>query len=566
MKAGRKPYRDFELLVSPAYPYILQFISNFVGLDFLSLRIVGLLLMGIIGVCVLELVEPLTGWGPGSIIAVAVTAYLQSGTAFIAYDYVYWSIAFLLLAFVLQKYANKRHLHSATTANRLLVLAGVSMGISSSIKQTQGVAGIVLGLCSLFLLSRGEKTRVLASKFVQYVGGILVVWLFWVVFLVFQGVDPTKMASQAFPRTGTKGSLFEILFGTIRDVAFAPGPAFVLIIRWGTPLILVTLAVRQVTFPARYIRFAGVLKSGGFRSGCIALVLAFMFVSSVREPRKIRFSYDIAKSTRQYLDTLLTVGPVILCLVVLVFIAIGRLPNASIFIPSLGASIAIVWACGMSAGITESGAFLPFGFMLAIIVYVAKGKLPAVFLISLLSISLLATSIQTKVDTPFAWWGYGVAPTREASATSQSGLTRGLHLPPQQLKSLSNILTAISTVEGCDGEIIVYPHMPLFILDSGEVPFGGLATYWYDFSSQDTIRAEIQRIESVKIKAMVLVDLPESVVRGHEELFNEGARLPHRDLFDLLTRISETQMTAVDKEDLGNGVVATVYTHSCSGT
>ena len=43
MRAGRKPYNDFELLVPPAYPYILRLISNFVGMDFLSLRVVGLL-------------------------------------------------------------------------------------------------------------------------------------------------------------------------------------------------------------------------------------------------------------------------------------------------------------------------------------------------------------------------------------------------------------------------------------------------------------------------------------------------------------------------------------------
>ena len=61
LRQGRIPYKDFELLVPPGYPYILDLVSRVVGFDFLSLRAFGLALMGLIGVLIYELIRPFCG-------------------------------------------------------------------------------------------------------------------------------------------------------------------------------------------------------------------------------------------------------------------------------------------------------------------------------------------------------------------------------------------------------------------------------------------------------------------------------------------------------------------------
>ena len=54
---GKIPYRDFELLVPPGYPYLLRLTTLLVGEGFLALRVVGAIQFAVIGVCVYLLIR-----------------------------------------------------------------------------------------------------------------------------------------------------------------------------------------------------------------------------------------------------------------------------------------------------------------------------------------------------------------------------------------------------------------------------------------------------------------------------------------------------------------------------
>ena len=134
---GRVPYKDFELLVTPGFPYITWFFKHLVGEEFLHLRIVGLVFQaGIALLLFLVLskhVSKLTSAG----LATLGTTLLYSGTAAIPFDYNYFAVFFAILSvFFLQKDYEKRNIY--------LYLAGISVAGVFLIKQSTGLCLFLL--------------------------------------------------------------------------------------------------------------------------------------------------------------------------------------------------------------------------------------------------------------------------------------------------------------------------------------------------------------------------------------------------------------------------------------
>jgi hypothetical protein len=147
---------------------------------------------------------------------------------------------------------------------------------------------------------------------------------------------------------------------------------------------------------------------------------------------------------------------------------------------------------------------------------------------------------------------------------SDTKMTSGLSIAPSQLKALHGIIDSIESVSECKGEVVVYPYTPLFQLESDSLPSGRLGNYWYDFSSKVGIKDEISRLEDVNIKALVIVDLPKSVIKNHESLFNGGKQLPQRDLLNFLERYASDNLALAKQDDLGNGIYARTYLEVCN--
>ena len=68
------------------------------------------------------------------------------------------------------------------------------------------------------------------------------------------------------------------------------------------------------------------------------------------------------------------------------------------------------------------------------------------------------------------------------------------------------------------------------LLDSDLTPSGQLGQYWYDFSSTEAIKRENERLMTEPFSFIVFLELPEYVLESHEDLFNRGNSLSHRDL------------------------------------
>jgi 4-amino-4-deoxy-L-arabinose transferase-like glycosyltransferase len=179
--------------------------------------------MGLIGVLIYELIRPFCGRWSGVLISTTASVYIQSGTAFVGYDYVYFALAFVLGSFVFLQKALSSDKHQTLTPTHQLFLSGVLMGCALSVKQTQGIAGISVGLFAVglaYFLS--DERGSIRKHCLTFSSGVVLVIAFWLFWALVKGVDIGVMMSQIFPRNGTKGSTFEIFFGTERDVFFAP--------------------------------------------------------------------------------------------------------------------------------------------------------------------------------------------------------------------------------------------------------------------------------------------------------------------------------------------------------
>jgi hypothetical protein len=107
---------------------------------------------------------------------------------------------------------------------------------------------------------------------------------------------------------------------------------------------------------------------------------------------------------------------------------------------------------------------------------------------------------------------------------------QGLRTSPAVRDGYSELRQYLTLARDCPGEILAYPHIPVVLLDSDLTPSGQLGQYWYDFSSTEAIKRENERLMTEPFSFIVFLELPEYVLESHEDLFNRGNSLSHRDL------------------------------------
>ena len=98
MSRGLMPYRDFYLLLTPLYPKFIQLFSFIFGPEFLKLRIFGIFLFAFIAFLVFKICRIFIGPWKSFLISTASITILESGNAFINYDYIYVYIFLNLIA------------------------------------------------------------------------------------------------------------------------------------------------------------------------------------------------------------------------------------------------------------------------------------------------------------------------------------------------------------------------------------------------------------------------------------------------------------------------------------
>lgn len=503
---GRVPYRDFELLVTPGFPYITWFFKHLVGEEFLHLRLIGLIFQAGIALLLFLIlskhVSKLTSAG----LATLGTTLLYSGTASISFDYNYFAVFFAVLSiYFLQK--------DSLEEKNWPFFAGISIAAVFLIKQSTGLSLFLFVFLIPFLdksFLKCEKLRIWLKIFLGFFVPLALVSIMFIIIGAF-----TPMIKQVFVQsTNVKGGTASILTNWIEGIyePFSFGYA----IRHVLFLTLLVLFLQWLA-KQKHLHF-------NFNKFILFVTVIVGLLTAIETIRSRFYSSD--NTLRNFLENIDTkISPYIYLeplLIMLFLLYWTQRKYRYEWLPILMLALAMTCSTGMSAGLTEYGIFMNIVVSLAWLnQYLNFRFLNYLFLI----VSLLFSSSQilNKYETPYSWWGYATPSIYFSTFPSTNGLTRGLKFSERSYKEFREISENLSLLS-CKGEVIGYPHMPIFALDSNRLPTGRVAIYWFDFISVEGLKTEKNRFLNGSISAVIEMNLP-NVASAHSNLYGSHGLL-----------------------------------------
>jgi hypothetical protein len=497
---GRVPYKDFELLVTPGFPYITWFFKHLVGEEFLHLRIVGLFFQAGIALLLLLVlskhVSKLTSAG----LATLGTTLLYSGTASIPFDYNYFAVFFAILSvYFLQK--------DYSTKDIYLYLAGISVAGVFLIKQSTGLC-LVFFILLIPFFERSFMGFTKVRLWLKFIVGFLIPLTLVSIALIIRGAF-MQMVEQVFiTSSGVKGGLATVLTQWINGIyePFSFGYAIRRLLILAILLFVFMLIIKQKSFRFTFERF------GIFLTLAVGLFIAGETVRS-------RFSSS-ENVFRNFLEDVYTrvspyiyLEPLLLILFILFWVQRNRKYE---WLPVLMLALSMTYSTGMSAGLTEYGIFVNILVVGAWLDHYLNLMILS-YLIVIFSLLVSSSLVLKKFETPYSWWGYSTPSIYESAVSSTSGLTKNLKFSEKDYTDFREISETLNQ-SPCRGEVIGYPHMPIFALDSNRLPAGKAAVHWHDFISNESKFEEIERLKKSETSIFLIMDTP-NVLKAHYKLF-----------------------------------------------
>lgn len=517
---GRIPYKDFELLVPPGYPYLIWVLTHLVGEQFLHLRVLGCLLESLIAIQLFYLFKGLVGRFLAFSLAFFGTVYLYSGTASITYDYHYFAVFFLLGAGLLLQNSNffTPNVFSKTDS-RLYVAAGLCIALSSLIKQTYAIS-FALFIFFYFAVRTAYKYQ-LWKIFMIKLAYLLAPWILALSFVSFYfSINGAfnQMLQQIFSGAlEVKGSADTVAFAWLSGLW---NPYWISYnIRVAAVLVFVCFAASRLS--RRWVIF----KATPYSENLTLTFTSSIFVVALILLRnnELNLLDELPNQIWQSLYEVMFFAP----LLVLAYMFLKFRNSDSSWVPLVVLAFAFAWGNGMSAGLTEYGTFLSSITAFAFIVWsFGSNKIIAIF--TLTTVFMTAAAIYgNRLAVPYSWWGYTTPSSSQATVTSNIGLTKGLKFSKNGYLEFQEIYIKIKN-KSCRGDVIGYPHLPIFALDSKNIPLGKVAVYWYDFVSRESMLYETSRLSRVPIAVLVEMKLP-GAEQDHFDLF--GGNTSNRQSF-----------------------------------
>lgn len=540
IEMGKIPYRDFELLVPPGYPYLLWGLTKVIGDSFLMIRFIGVIIEALTALLIFKVLSGKISKPITACIALFSTQVLYSGVASVPFDYNYIAVFFSILAFE----RCKTYLYSGRliVTSRSLLLLGFIVSITLLVKQTFGLSTLVFTGVLIFLAADFPmKYRI--RLFLIFLSGVLLLLIYTGIYLFQNNALGPAIQDIFLNSSTTKGGSSQILTAwltgllTPDSVASAIRYISVLIVLGILWKLLFTkrVSTKSIKFwPEAHLFWLSIIFA--------FLLLAFLLlITNLSSLSRVEFTKTLLAMVRNHFF----VDSTLVCLAILILILISGLDRKEIVMPL--ASISFLFGTGLSGGVSEYGIFLSVAISLIYLVsYFGEGVI--VNAVSAIFVAILISGLLvTKVEVPYNWWSFKAPPIKEASYAAQSGLSSGLHFSEDQLEIYSEINDFVKAAKkNCGSNIYVYPAMPLFQLNANVLPPGFLANYWFDFSSKPGIERQIDFIQNNKIDAVVNFDVPLDVIKGHEQLFQQGKDLPQ----ELIGNILNSYLAGLDEGEV----------------
>lgn len=583
IRGGAVPYRDFNFLLPPLYPYVLAGLQALFGNSLLPLHWFGLFVTACIGVVLYLLLRACFPPGVAGVAAAVGLVYYQSGNAFFGYDFTQIVTLWLLLAVLmldrLLQQTIEGELPRRPTRLRM-VFAGAFLALAILTKHSNA------GVCSLILIG---AVAVVVFRARGLRDGI---WHLWRLTL---GISlPLAIAIACLARAGAAGDFFQQIFG---DAAAAKGGVRVALTHWGPRFFnddYTAMSCRAMAGGIRGLATTLLLVGGmaaafrcfGYRTSGISelfllrpvddarrvmysLLLAMCaavslgaVLYSVRYDEPSQYAISLWRGRRIYEQAM----PVAVNLYL-----VGSLVSCGVFLWRPTAlygrafllftfGVGLTCGNGTSAGIGEISAFVGVSLITA---FLLRAGLPYLLptIIPMMTVLAFATFLfNMKYEKPYHWWSITTPDIRHTETRQAAGLLAGLGIPAEKYDAIQKITEAITRHSDSNEAVYIYPHMPIFYLLSDRPPFHNAVVSWFDFMSDRQAIRVAQALRNAPPAVIVVADVPEDVLVAHEQLFRGGRPLAQRKIIEVIDDLlANGRLCPVERVPQIDGLPVTVY-------
>lgn len=528
MRRGYSPYKDFYLLLTPLYPKFIQLFSYLFGPEFIKLRIFGILLFTFISLLIFKISQIFTSPWKSLLIATACVVILESGNAFINYDYIYVYICLNLIAtylLLLAKVDEKKSIYPY-----LLFGSGIFASLSFLTKQSNGAFFAVFLYFSCFFSSSKSTWQIFRSSLAFAWGALLPIALtaLWLI-----NNDSLQLALNQilFQASSSKGSLttaitkWGVEFFNEHFLAVLHKIFIVFMIFW----IASNSLLDKIKIPEKLFRYFTLL----------AICAGFIAVIPDVAP------YLLAVKPISIAAKLVTDGNYWLVGILLISTFTNHLTRKKLYLILVTASIGAMWGSGTSAGLTQISLILT---IIAVFIFLLNFN----FITSTIAFVLLSSVIliypAMKYEAPFSWWGYTLPAIRDSNVKLEMGYGKGLYTSSELANSYNTLYQLMNSGDKQSNTSLVFPHMPIFQLNSDTIPFGKAGVYWFDFLSNDLMDNEIELLNKERPEFILLIDVPRSTWEGHRNLFRAGGSMSHDQFLEKIRALTSSQYSPLTQK------------------
>lgn len=544
VNAGKVPYRDFYLYLTPMYVWVVSLITYFFGPSLFILRVFGLLITCSIGLLLYKIFRYRFAPASSFVGATIATIYYQSGNAYISYDFTQILTLLSLLSFSSLLSAeqslnfidteNSRHKNNFSSAIISLIFSGLFASCAFLTKQSNGLFIVVFTFLScLYLALTCNLSKNQKFKFPFYfLLGTLIPLSITITYLGINNALSQFIDQIFFNAIAAKGNLSKILSAWIFGV-FTP-VLKIQLFEIGRILLMVSLPAFFIFWIMNFNRnYREILKRlQNYRDIFILIIFFSLFITILIcawiDNSILRMHlFAPGRHLQNYLIPL-SIGWLL--------IELSLIPIAHI-IPSVlkknrgtaALSICILglfFGNGTSAGLSEISAFIAIGWIAAWLC--DRGSIPLFGTwLSFYCCALLGTTlIYSKFDRPYAWWGASEPNTREATFEINDPVLRGIKLSKKTERIYSSAIDALKSINA--NSIFSFPNIPIFYLITDTWPNSKAIITWFDFLNDYDAITESNRLKENPPDAIIYLDLPEVAWKAHERLFRNGQPLGQR--------------------------------------
>lgn len=519
---GKLPYRDFELLFTPVYTYIIAGITAVFGYDLIVLRIVGLLLF--VGIAVMaylifsRLFKPYI-----AMVGACLTAlFMQLELCYIFYDYSrFYDFFTLLSCFFLMVYVSSCNQPSKRKFSWSVTLCGLFSSIAMLIRQPHVIVVTYIVVLLVFFTIILDNKKALLVNLANYLVSLLLPVAVLLAIMVSNGSLSNFLRMTTTDAIAAKGGIRVELFAWIgRAVPYV-------LSKKGT--IAVLLAVLLVNnFLYTHCRKCKENKVEDTFWGILFGVLVLLGVLLCY--RYVQFS--LALDAFRTLQTPYSLYAVVVLVFVYTFLCLLRYNNLDtaqqkfflLFFTLTGMVIAIGYGSGTSGCLVEGQTALALGTIFATILSLSRyrfGK-PMKLIVLALSVCMCLSFVGYKYVHPYWWWGLTEPDIRQATETIDLDYMNGIKVSLKTKTAVEGIANTITKNSKKGDNVFTFPHIPIFYLLTDRYPSTFTLVQWFDASSDYRVKADIQNIEQYPPKVIVIGQVPDFAIAAHESGFRGG--------------------------------------------